>query len=71
MIKIEFPTVDGGLLPWEFNSGKEVIDEISPEMRPPARMMVIEAETIDGRIATITIPYSESDKINISFEDEE
>ncbi len=69
-LKIEFPLVNGSLYSLEYDSGKELIHNlVTDDWSPPPRSMVIEAQSEDGKIITITIPYDDSDEVFVKIEE--
>ena len=68
-LRITVPLVNGDLFPLEFDSGKELIHTlVSDDWGPPPTCLRIEATTEDGKTVTISIPYSESNKVGVWIE---
>ena len=70
-LKIYLPLVDGGLLPMEFYSGKELIHElITDDFGAPPTSLVFEAKTKDDKTIKISIPYSDENEVLVYIENE-
>ena len=70
-LRISLPLVDGGLFPFECDSGKEVINELfGDDWGAPPRGLSIEASLDDGRIVEIYIPYTDELEARAFIRDE-
>jgi len=68
-LKMSLPLVNGGLLPLDFDTGKQLIQElISDDFAAPPRSLVIECTTVDKKTVTISIPYSDKDEVRVSID---
>jgi len=56
-LRVYSPLVNGDELPFEFDSGKALIQTITNDWGPPPLSLVLEAQTDDGQTVRITIPY--------------
>jgi hypothetical protein len=57
-VRFSLPLVDGGSMPLEFETTKDVVVHLAgDDVRPPPRCLVIEAQAEDGRVISITFPY--------------
>ena len=61
--------VDGSYHPLGPTSGADIIDAISDDWGKPVTAYVIDAETDDGRLVTISIPYNKSRRAFIRISD--
>ena len=67
--KMYLPLVSGDLLPYEFDSGKQLIHDIfSDDFGAPPKCLVIECTTKDNKTVTISIPYSASNEVRVDIE---
>ncbi|MDO9578629.1 MAG: hypothetical protein Q7J16_12160 [Candidatus Cloacimonadales bacterium] len=63
------PLVSGGLLPLDFDSDKQLINElISDDFGAPPKCLVIECTTKDNKTVTISIPYSDNNEVVVNIE---
>ena len=68
-LKMSLPLVNGGLLPLDFETGKQLIQElISDDFGAPPRSLVIECTTEDNKTVTISIPYSDKNEVSVSID---
>jgi hypothetical protein len=69
-LKVYLPLVDGGVLPLDYSSGRELIHGmVSDDFGAPPHSLCFEAITEDGRSITISVPYSDSDVVFIRIDD--
>ena len=65
-LKIFLPLVDGSSLPLDFSSGKDIIHKlISDDFGIPPTSLIFEANTKDGKIFKIVIPYNDEDTVSV------
>jgi hypothetical protein len=63
------PLVSGGLLPIDFESGKQLINElISDDFGAPPKCLIIECKTKDNRSVTISIPYNDNNEVVVKID---
>jgi len=66
--QILFPLVDGSLMDFPCETGRQCIEALATDdWGAPPVSMDFEAIANDGRKVTISIPYSNSDKVHVSI----
>lgn len=65
-LRISLPLADGGLFPMEFDTAKQIVQQIAgDDWAAPPRSLVIEAQADDGRVVSITIPYDNRREVSV------
>lgn len=65
-VRISLPLVNGGLMPLDFETTKDVVLQLAgDDVRPPPRSLVIEAQAEDGRVVTISFPFDRSHEASV------
>lgn len=68
-LQIYAPCVDDSQLDMEFESGKQLIQELlTDDWGAPPKSLCIEASMDNGTKVTISIPYTDSDRVSVSIE---
>jgi hypothetical protein len=71
-LNLSLPLADGGRHPLDFESGRELIQELlGDDWGAPPRCLQIEAKAQDGRTVIISIPYSDSDEVSVKIEEKD
>jgi len=71
-LRISLPLVDGSVFPMEFDSGRELIQElVGDDWAAPPSCLRIEAMGDDGTTVVISVPYADSThaRVTIGTED--
>lgn len=67
-LEIFIPLENGEQLSLDYRNGRELIDDIISDTGVTPLSLCFEAITNDGKNVRITIPYNDSDKVNISID---
>ncbi len=69
-LKLYLPLVNGSMAEFDFNSGKELIQELTTDdWSCPPKSMIIEAISESGIKVTVSIPYDNESNAFVRIED--